>query len=244
MDEFQLRLVQLGLERLAVHGFALAGGFALQAHGLLERLSEDVDFFTDRQDPDQFSRALDVVTDAYRDAGLDVAVTRRAETFARLETSDPITGQSSGVDLAADFRSHQPVVMALGPVIAEADAVGAKVAAVFSRAEARDYLDLAAILLSGRYDPEQLIALAGTVDLGFSRQRFAEALVAVDRFEDDNFTPYGVDHEHIAAVRQAMQDWGHELLEELRTPHRPPLEEQGSSPGDLGRRGEGPGIGL
>ena len=48
MDELQDRLVRVGLATLTEHGFALAGGYALQAHGLIDRLSEDVDLFTDR----------------------------------------------------------------------------------------------------------------------------------------------------------------------------------------------------
>ena len=50
MDEFQDRLVRVGLGVLGDYGFALAGGYALQAHQLVDRLSEDVDMFTNTQD--------------------------------------------------------------------------------------------------------------------------------------------------------------------------------------------------
>ena len=59
MDDLQDRLVRVGLATLIEHGFALAGGYALQAHGLTDRLSEDVDRFTDRWDTAAFSRAVD-----------------------------------------------------------------------------------------------------------------------------------------------------------------------------------------
>jgi hypothetical protein len=203
------------------------------------------------------ARAVDVVTEAYRHAGLVVAVSRQAGTFARLEASDPSTGQSSTVDLAADFRGHRPILMALGPVISETDAVAAKVAAVFSRAAARDYLDLAGILLSGRYDRERLIALAVTVDAGFNRPRFAEALAAVDRFPDEAFTLYGVDRDHVAALRRAMRDWSHELLQAAPAPERRPAHDprraderrhrsspEEVGPGITGPDLEGPGIGF
>jgi hypothetical protein len=39
MDELQDRLVRLALGVLDEHGFALAGGYALQAHGLVERMA-------------------------------------------------------------------------------------------------------------------------------------------------------------------------------------------------------------
>ncbi len=56
----------------------------------------------------------------------------------------------------------------IGPVLAEADAVASKVATVFSRGYARDYLDLAGILASGRYSFDQLMAMAKAVDAGFT----------------------------------------------------------------------------
>jgi len=37
---------RVGLAATGRFGFALAGGYAVQAHGFLERLSEDVDLFT------------------------------------------------------------------------------------------------------------------------------------------------------------------------------------------------------
>jgi len=43
MDELQDRLARVGLDVLAEYGFALAGGYALQAHQLVDRMSEDVD---------------------------------------------------------------------------------------------------------------------------------------------------------------------------------------------------------
>ena len=43
MDDLQELLVRLGLSSLGDVGFALAGGYALQAHGLVDRLSEDAD---------------------------------------------------------------------------------------------------------------------------------------------------------------------------------------------------------
>ncbi|MEV6689872.1 hypothetical protein AB0M35_00140 [Micromonospora sp. NPDC051196] len=52
MDPFHERLARTGLAAATRFGFALAGGYAVQAAGLLERPSEDVDLFTawDRRD--------------------------------------------------------------------------------------------------------------------------------------------------------------------------------------------------
>ncbi|HEY5248777.1 MAG TPA: nucleotidyl transferase AbiEii/AbiGii toxin family protein [Dermatophilaceae bacterium] len=48
MEDLQGSTGRIGLGRLSDYGFVLAGGYALQAHGLVERMSEDVDLFTDR----------------------------------------------------------------------------------------------------------------------------------------------------------------------------------------------------
>lgn len=109
MDELQDRLVRVGLASVAEFGFALAGGYALQAHGLADRMSEDVDLFTDRSEPAEFHRALQTVVDAYRREGLEVTVVQATETFARLRASDPRTGQLGSVDMAGDFRGSEPV---------------------------------------------------------------------------------------------------------------------------------------
>lgn len=219
VDELQDRLVRLALGVLDEHGFALAGGYALQAHGLVDRMSEDVDLFTDRWDSTEFAQAVDVVVDAYRQAGLDVTVVQQAGTFVRLQVVDPDSNRAGSVDLAADRRGRNPARLSIGPVLAESDAVATKVATVFSRGEARDYLDLAGIIDSGRYSRDRLLAMAADVDPGFTPRLFAEALAAVDRFPDEQFTSYGVDAKRIAAVRETMRSWSTELTEQLsRTP--------------------------
>jgi hypothetical protein len=92
MDDLQQRLARTGLEALAPHGFVLAGGYALQAHNLVDRPSEDIDLFTNDWDPDRFSEAVTAAATAFRQAGCDVTIVRQAETFARLRLVDRVTG--------------------------------------------------------------------------------------------------------------------------------------------------------
>ncbi len=237
MDELQARLAGVGLDVLGEYGFALAGGYALQAHQLVDRMSEDIDLFTDRWDAKSFAAAVTAVSAAFRQQGFGVEVTRQAETFARIEVTDRASERAVSVDLAADYRKHQPVVLSVGPVLAETDAVAAKVATVFSRALARDYLDLAGILQSGRYTKDRLLELAASVDAGFSRGWFAEALAAIDRFADQDFTRYGVDAKRLEQVRQAIRDWSHELRDEVAREQAQPTRSQ-----ETGRPHQPPGV--
>jgi hypothetical protein len=49
VDSRHSKITQIALDVAAEYGFALAGGYAVSAHGMGNRLSGDVDLFTDRQ---------------------------------------------------------------------------------------------------------------------------------------------------------------------------------------------------
>jgi hypothetical protein len=88
MDPFHERLARVGLAAAGRYGFCLAGGYAVQAHGFVDRLSKDVDLFTSTSAAADFPAALVDVIAAYRGDGLQVAVEREGPTFARLAVSD------------------------------------------------------------------------------------------------------------------------------------------------------------
>ena len=85
-------------------------------------------------------------------------------------------------------------------------------AALYGRALARDFLDVDAILASGRYTREELLVLAEAADSGFDRTMFAHALGAADQISDEAFTAYGVDAHAIATMRDQFKRWRSELL--------------------------------
>ena len=90
--------------------------------------------------------------------------------FARLQVTDPTTGTTGKVELGIDWRAHQPVTLAIGPVLHPDDAVANKICALFARAQARDYIDVDAVLRSGRYTSGELLTLAESHDPGLTRQ--------------------------------------------------------------------------
>ena len=55
MDPFHERLARVALDAAGMFGFALAGGYAVQAHGFLQRMSSDVDL-SPRPTPNSTSR--------------------------------------------------------------------------------------------------------------------------------------------------------------------------------------------
>ena len=101
---------------------------------------------------------MDVVVAAYEREGLQVEAELRSASFARLDVRS--AAESSKVELGLDWRKNEPIRLAVGPVLHADDAVANKVCALFGRAEVRDYVDVDAILTSGRYTEHELLSLA------------------------------------------------------------------------------------
>jgi hypothetical protein len=212
MDDFHRRLAEIGLEAAAEHGFALAGGYAVQAHGIVRRPSEDVDLFTSAVREDFADGAAKIIT-AYRDHGFDVRIDVDRPPFMRLWVTDPGAGRSSKVELAADLRSNPPVAMAIGPVTHLADVAGGKVEALFSRAEARDFIDVDALVTSGAFTREELLALAAARDAGFDRGVFAQMLTTLDIYPDAELTAYGLTTAQVTGLRQRIAHWYRDMTD-------------------------------
>ena len=211
MDDFHQALARIGLAAAQRYGFALAGGYAVQAAGFLQRPSEDIDLFTVWERRGEFETAAAAIAEAYRAAGLTVEAERRHDTFTRLTVSDG--RQVAKVELGVDVRVNDPVHIAIGPVLHPDDAVANKMGALYERALARDFIDIDAALLSGHYDRWALLGLAERSDITFDRQVFAEALGQAQLLDEDDFAQYGVSGEHLAGLRQRFAAWQAEILD-------------------------------
>lgn len=117
MDPFHQRLTRVALGAAARYGFCLAGGYAVQAHGFVDRASKDVDLFTTMAAAADFPAAQAAVVVALRDDGLEVTMEREGPSFARLAVADPIGRNASTVELGIDWRAYPPVQLAIGPVL-------------------------------------------------------------------------------------------------------------------------------
>jgi hypothetical protein len=208
---FHERLARVGLAALAEYGFALAGGYAVQAHGLVSRLSEDVDLFTTMDAEATFPAAVTAAITAYRQDGLDVDVLLQSPGFARLAVTDPDQQVSAKVELGIDWRQHAPTTLAIGPVLDQDDAVANKVNVLYSRAQARDYIDVHAALTSGRYTGPDLLRLAAEHDPGFDPSLFAAALQAIRRLPEAEFTAYGLTRDQVKGLVESLTTWADQI---------------------------------
>lgn len=216
MDQVHLRLAEIGLRVAARYGFALAGGYAVQAHGILDRPSEDIDLFTAWERRGEFAAAVDAVIGGYRDGGYSVEVTQQFDTFARLAVTDPAQPDHPyKVELAANWRALPPVMMDVGPVLHADDVVAGKMSALYTRAEPRDFLDIDAALMTGRYTRNRLCELTEQSDAGFDRRILADLFGMLERYPDRRFAAYGAHPAHINEMRKRFAQWREELTGNL-----------------------------
>ncbi|HUZ37943.1 MAG TPA: hypothetical protein VMV17_16600 [Streptosporangiaceae bacterium] len=89
MEPRHERIAKIALAAGARYGLALAGGYAVSAHGIGSRPSGDVDLFTNWQHGDEFPELTSAVVAALEAAGYKASVVMSAETFARLTVTDP-----------------------------------------------------------------------------------------------------------------------------------------------------------
>ena len=202
LDPFQAEVARIALATTETWSFALAGGNALVAHGMLSRPTQDVDLFTTTAGgPGQ---AAELVAAALRAAGLVVTCEVAPDgEFARLHVSDAT--RAVVVDLARDWRAHPPVRMSVGLVLHRDDAVSSKFSAMVGRGLPRDFIDVAAVI--SHYDRAELLRLLFERDPGVRPEDVALAVRQLDLLEDADFTPYGLDSAAVAQVRLRLSTW-------------------------------------
>ena len=213
LDELHRRVATIALRVANRYGFALGGGNALIAHGLITRPTQDVDLFTNEETG--VGAAAGSVEAALRNAGFETeredAAVGLSDMFDGMDeglaewTVTASDGQQMMLQMAYFDRTRQPVTMDVGPVLSLEDVVGGKVCALAGRAEPRDYIDTAAALR--RYSIEQVIGFARRLDPGLEDRDFADAARRLDRWGDAIFAPFGLTAADIVRLRAAFADW-------------------------------------
>jgi hypothetical protein len=213
INELQREIAVIALRAAARYGFALAGGNALIAHGIVDRPTEDVDLFSDQEAG--VAAAARAVEEALREAGfradrrdqtggLEDIFYGMGEEFAEWIITAP-GGQETMLQMAYFDRTHGPVTMDVGPVLDLEDLAGSKVCALASRVEPRDFVDTAAALR--RYTADQLISFARRLDPGLDDRDFADAGRQLDRMPDGVFARYGLGPQDVAWLREQFATW-------------------------------------
>lgn len=206
---YQLEVARIALAAASRYGFALAGGQALIAHGIVSRSTVDIDLFTDRDHG--VRTAAGIVATALTRAGFDVEeIAGTGEVFpgfdeSMIEFEVRHGDEAVRLQLVRFDRDRQPVTLDIGPVLHLDDVIGTKVAAMAARAEPRDFIDVAAAL--DRYGRDDLIALGTRADAALTPDELGDAVRRLDRMPDEVFHLYGLGAGQIAAVRAAFAPW-------------------------------------
>ena len=142
LSALQERVARVVVSLPEADGLAVAGGAALVASGVVDRATRDLDFFgTSGDDVDRLRPAVERALVA---AGLEVSRERVTHGFVRLIVTDG--DDSTEVDLDADARIRPAKSGPLGPMWSLEELAADKLLALFERAQARDFLDVRALV--------------------------------------------------------------------------------------------------
>ncbi|WP_405596929.1 nucleotidyl transferase AbiEii/AbiGii toxin family protein [Streptomyces sp. NBC_01410] len=198
---------------------ALTGGYAVQAHGLVNRLSQDLDVAT--ENPERMETIAATVRAGLEERGWLVRALETDPLSSRLIVSDPDSGEECEVDVLKEVLWRPPVQTEYGLVLSLEDVVGTKVRALADRGLARDLIDVRAA--TDRWSRTELEELGrrharDSFDLGDLQARLAGA----DWIDDTEFVAYGLDERAITELRRWAQEWADDIaerLQELADPH-------------------------
>ncbi|MEU4715469.1 nucleotidyl transferase AbiEii/AbiGii toxin family protein [Micromonospora purpureochromogenes] len=222
MDALHRQLVEVGLNAGDDLGLVLAGGYAMCAHELVSRPSQDIDFATATALP--LPTVVDRLAAAYTNAGFSARVIEATPRMARLVIS---TGTAAcEVDLLKEALAP-PARLSIGPVLAFDDAVGLKMRALHDRAAHRDFIDIQAA--NARLSWKNLEAFGARHTAGFSLEELADRLGAIDERDPRAFLSYGLSQADIDELRSWAGRWEADIRRRLANgetgPQGPPDDE-------------------
>jgi hypothetical protein len=136
LNALHRRLLRDVLEIGNAFPFVITGGYAVQAHGLVDRLSRDIDVATNSSIP--MTSLAERLVSGLVERGWQVQVIGVDPVSARFMATDPGTGEECEVDILKEGFNRPPEATPYGPVLALDDVIGTKVRALADRGYPRD----------------------------------------------------------------------------------------------------------
>ncbi|WEO96344.1 hypothetical protein A6P39_021200 [Streptomyces sp. FXJ1.172] len=209
------------------YGLVLAGGYALQAHGLLRRPHANLDFAT--ESAEQMGVIAGAVGAVLEARGRQVSAEAVSALTAQLTVTDPASGGRCALALHKEVFWQPPGLTEYGPTLSLEDAVGTKIRALYDRGAAVDLIDARAA--AARF------SLPGLEELGrrhahdpFDLPTLQSRLTGTDFYADRDFLRYGLKEDEVVALRAWAQHWSDDIAERLL--------EDGASPDAEDEQGE------
>ncbi|MFJ3996057.1 nucleotidyl transferase AbiEii/AbiGii toxin family protein [Streptomyces sp. 35M1] len=186
----------------------LTGGYAVQAHGLVERFSRDLDVATENPAPMQ-----EIVASLTAGLGARGWRTTHVQTdplSGRFLVTDPDTGEECEVDVLKEAFWAPPAQTPYGPVLSLDDVIGTKVRALADRGTVRDLIDVqAASHHRSTADLESLGRRRAHDE--FSLEDLRDRLIGADWYEDEDYTAYGLTSRQIEELKAWALEWAEDL---------------------------------
>ncbi|WP_424861459.1 nucleotidyl transferase AbiEii/AbiGii toxin family protein [Streptomyces sp. MMS24-I29] len=207
---------------LAVGGaypLALTGGYAVQAHGLVNQINQDLGVAT--ENPQRMEDIATTVRTGLEQRGWCVRALETDPLSARLVITDPNNREECEVDILKEALWRPPVHTEHGLVLSLEDVVGTKVRALADHGLARDLIDVQAT--ANRWSRVELEELGRRhARDSFDLSELQARLSGADWIDDTEFAAYGLDEQAVTELRQWAQTWADDIgerLQELEAPH-------------------------
>ncbi|MFJ9893816.1 nucleotidyl transferase AbiEii/AbiGii toxin family protein [Streptomyces sp. NPDC091280] len=207
------RLLADVLDVGGVYPLALTGGYAVQAHGLVNRLSQDLDVAT--ENPERMEDIATAVCTGLEERGWHVRALETDPLSARLIVTDPASNEECEVDVLKETLWRPPVHTEHGLVLSLEDVVGTKVRALADRGLARDLVDVQAAADRWSHIGLEELGRRHARD-SFDLRELQARLGGADWIDDTEFAAYGLDDPAITELRRWAQSWADDIGERLQ----------------------------
>ncbi|MFE5535724.1 nucleotidyl transferase AbiEii/AbiGii toxin family protein [Streptomyces sp. NPDC056492] len=212
LSDLHRRLLAAVIDIGAPYPLVLTGGYAVQAHGLVERLSQDLDVAT--ENPAPMAEIVRSLEQGLAERGWQVRVIDVDALSSRLIALDPDTGEECEIDVLKENFWAPPAQTEYGPVLAFDSVIGTKVRALADRGAVRDLIDVhAASRHRTAHELERLGERHGRDE--FRLDDLRDRLAGADWADDAEFAAYGLTEGETTELRAWALDWAGDLGERL-----------------------------
>lgn len=206
MHPFHREITVIALKELASHGYALVGGYSLQAHGISNRPSSDVDLFTDADVHwKEVGGHCELLVAAFGRAGITATYRYMQHGHPHHRLLASRGKETTEIDLNFTTRLKPPVVKEVGPVQHLDDVAMGKMKAMSDRSEPRDAIDVYLLRSSG-YTRARLLEI-GSMHVSFTEKGWKANAHRATKMSLAKFTRYGVDASLHQAIIGEFSDW-------------------------------------
>ncbi|MDC2956884.1 nucleotidyl transferase AbiEii/AbiGii toxin family protein [Streptomyces gilvifuscus] len=212
LSDLHRRLLADVLDIGTPYPLMITGGYAVQAHGLVDRLSQDLDVAT--ENPAPISEIVHVLSDGLTKRGWQVEEIEIGALSGRLIATDPVSGEQCEVDVLKEVLWQPAKASRYGPVLALDDVIGTKVRALADRGAVRDLIDVHA---AARHRSTAELENLGRrhARYAFSLEDLRDRLVGAEWWDDEDYADYGLQPDQIDGLRMWAVEWATDISTRL-----------------------------